>query len=342
MSARRIKKKIPYFVVSTFIIAVIFIYAVIIMSLIRFDDTTVGARIGYTISSIEELKMLQSLDNFDDKQLFIEGENLLKEHNQQLGNIRLYITNLFISIIGFTTLIFTMYYMHTKDKDQKLNNVIKSEVEKADLLVEKQNHDLKLINEYLTHELKNSLSVLQAKVYLQSEDTLDYITKMSSQIDDINALIEPEVNLDNAFMIDDLIYSLEDEINGEIEFHYDEVLMVQGSDLLIERALYNIITNAYKYGATKVWINIKQIKGNVIFEINNDGPMISNEQLDKIFTMHYRINELNVDGSGIGLALVKNIVDIHHGSIYVESNDINTCFYVSFKAFDVEELYVQD
>ncbi len=339
MSKRRINEKLPLILAASLIIGTMVVYTILITTLVQFDDSLATKRIGYTITSPEELSIISQLENFDEGQLFIEGEDLIEKHNEQLSNIRLYITNLFLSIIGITTLAFAMYYMHTKDKGQKLTNEIKHEVEKSDLLVEKQNHDLKLINEYLTHELKNSLSVLQAKVYLNSEDTIDYIAKMSSQIDDINALIEPEVNLESGFMLDDLIYSLEREVDDRTTFHYDEMLMIKGSDLLIERALYNIISNAYKYGATKVKVEIKQIKENVIFEISNNGPKISDKQLDKIFKLHYRINELNVDGSGIGLALVKNIVDIHNGSIYVESSDELTCFYLSFKAFEIEEEY---
>ncbi len=333
----RISQRLSIIIVGSIVIGTMIIYGFLIMKLVQFDDSMLNRRVGYAITSPEDLSELRNLNSFDENQIFIEGEELVKEHNAQLDNIRLYITNLFISIIGLTTLIFTMYYMHVKDRGQRLSNEIKTEVEKSDFLVEKQNHDLKLINEYLTHELKNSLSVLQAKVYLQNEDTIDYIAKMSSQIDDINALIEPEVNLESGFMVDDLIYALETEVDSRTKFNYDEFLTIKGSDLLIERALYNIISNGFKYGADQVIVSFSKIKDNVVICIENNGPEISKQQLDKIFRMHYRINELNIDGSGIGLALVKNIVDIHHGSIYVESNEQKTSFYLSFKAFDIEE-----
>ncbi len=337
MRNRRISKNNLAILLFISISVITILFACLISALFKFDDSANDMRIGYAISTPEELYFIQNFENFDEEQLFIEGTSLQFSHEMQLSHLRYNIINIFLSMIIVTIITFLLYYYYTQEKDEKLNKIILAEANKLNDIENRQSHDLKLINEYLTHELKNSLSVLQAKVYLNSEDTIEYIKKMNSQIDDINALIEPEVNLEDAFIVDEMIDSLRLDVDQRTKFHIQDMMMIKGSDLLIERAIYNIVNNGFKYGADEVIVTARRHGKNAIFEIKNNGPKIKKEQLDKIFNMHYRINELNVDGSGIGLALVKNIVDIHKGSIYVESSENETCFYLSFQEYLTEE-----
>jgi signal transduction histidine kinase len=93
----------------------------------------------------------------------------------------------------------------------------------------------------------------------------------------------------------------------------------------IEQVIYNLIDNACKYSGNSKTIEVKLFpKGNdVVFSVRDYGIGIRKEEHDKIFSRFYRAGEeltQNVKGSGIGLTIVKQIIDVHQGEITVESS----------------------
>lgn len=94
----------------------------------------------------------------------------------------------------------------------------------------------------------------------------------------------------------------------------------------VEKILFNIISNAYKYtpegGSIDVKVNNETVGGRemAVIKVADTGVGISKKDLDKIFTRFYTIDrEERVESNGIGLSLVKDLVELHHGSISVES-----------------------
>ena len=97
------------------------------------------------------------------------------------------------------------------------------------------------------------------------------------------------------------------------------------------KIISNLLSNAIKYTNDKglIKINIEKAKNDVLISIANSGNGISAENLPFIFNRFYQIaDETNreYDGTGIGLALVKELVELHKGSIEVESNSTKTTF----------------
>ena len=93
----------------------------------------------------------------------------------------------------------------------------------------------------------------------------------------------------------------------------------------MEQVIHNLMDNACKYSGNSKTIELRLfLKGNkVIFSVRDYGIGIRKEDHDKIFSRFYRAGEeltQTVKGSGIGLTIVKQIVDAHHGDISVESN----------------------
>lgn len=93
----------------------------------------------------------------------------------------------------------------------------------------------------------------------------------------------------------------------------------------IEQMVYNLIDNAFKYSRESKVIDVQLISegSNIIFSVQDYGVGIRKEDQEKIFSRFYRAGEelsQNVKGSGIGLAIVKQIVAAHHGEITVESS----------------------
>ena len=94
----------------------------------------------------------------------------------------------------------------------------------------------------------------------------------------------------------------------------------------IKKILSNLFNNAIKYSKSKVSINLKSIESDFLITIQNDGKLIPTELQKRIFEPFYRVpgDRLNL-GTGIGLSLAHSLTELHHGSLYFESqNKMNT------------------
>jgi signal transduction histidine kinase len=99
---------------------------------------------------------------------------------------------------------------------------------------------------------------------------------------------------------------------------------IEGDPLLIQIALSNVISNAIKYNNMDgvVEINIEEDSDNLIIRICDDGIGIPKEDLEKIFRDFYRgsnTKQFGAEGSGLGLSVVKQIVERHNGTINIQS-----------------------
>jgi two-component system, OmpR family, phosphate regulon sensor histidine kinase PhoR len=86
----------------------------------------------------------------------------------------------------------------------------------------------------------------------------------------------------------------------------------------------NLIENALKYGKAgkKILIGARLLEGEIEFFVQDFGPGIASEHLDRIFERFYRIDKARSrdnGGTGLGLAIVKHIVQAHGGRIWAES-----------------------
>ena len=99
---------------------------------------------------------------------------------------------------------------------------------------------------------------------------------------------------------------------------------VEGDQLLIQIAFSNIIGNAIKYNNMEgiVDINVGEEKDNLVVTVCDNGVGIPKEEIDKVFTDFFRgsnIRKSNPEGSGLGLSVVKQIVERHGGTINIQS-----------------------
>lgn len=89
----------------------------------------------------------------------------------------------------------------------------------------------------------------------------------------------------------------------------------------IERVTFNLLSNAFKHTPDNGHITFESHidDGKLQFSVIDDGVGISEENLEKIFERFYQVEKVHPDGSGIGLALTKAFVELHSGTLSVES-----------------------
>ena len=135
-----------------------------------------------------------------------------------------------------------------------------------------------------------------------------------------------------SFCIVDLINSvIEDyraiftESNVAFFSKMPEILPIEADRDKINRVIINLIDNALKFNTDdggKIEITISGTVDSIRFSIENTGPGVSPDDLPHIFEQFYRAEKSRspkYGGTGLGLALVKRIVDLHNGTITVES-----------------------
>lgn len=120
----------------------------------------------------------------------------------------------------------------------------------------------------------------------------------------------------------------------------------------IEKIVNNLLSNAFKFTAQgkKIMVDISwKNSTNIIIKITDEGTGISAEKLDKIFDRFYQADTTSsrkFEGTGIGLSLVKELVDVLEGEIKVESKEgVGTTFIVSLPIKErilVEEEVLED
>ena len=119
-----------------------------------------------------------------------------------------------------------------------------------------------------------------------------------------------------------------EKAGGQIETHLDaedDICMVD--EMHFGNVVFNLMDNAYKYSREDVPLHLTITTKNIgetklEIRVKDNGIGIKKEYLKKIFDKFYRVHSGNthdVKGFGLGLAYVRNIIQLHHGSIHAES-----------------------
>lgn len=168
-----------------------------------------------------------------------------------------------------------------------------------DCVLKESDHMTKLINDILT------ISKLEAKDYV--------VQKSHIKLKD---LLE---NVLNSLSVQAKAMNLDIDASCENVTVYANLDHIQG-------ILYNLISNAIKYNRPngKIIIIIKERLDNILIKVMDTGIGISKEDQEKVFQRFYRVDKQRskiVAGTGIGLAIVKHIVQFYNGSISLKSKE---------------------
>ncbi len=120
----------------------------------------------------------------------------------------------------------------------------------------------------------------------------------------------------------DVICTIEpllDRRGQSIGLEVTEDCQVWGDPTQLRRLLQNVIDNASQHGAAQGEIQLKLSRWNdcAVLDIANDGVPIPEQEIDKLFTPYYRLPGAVPGGHGLGLAIVQEILDLHHGKVEI-------------------------
>lgn len=158
------------------------------------------------------------------------------------------------------------------------------------------------------------------------------ITKFNMQVIEL----EP-VELDLSIMLEQLadeLYAVLREKNLTCTVAAEGNLMIHGDPDKLARVFDNILRNAIAYCKpdSEIRIRAQRKKKDVVIEFANKGGGLSKEELQMIFEKFYRVDNsrsTKTGGAGLGLAIAKEIVTLHHGTIVAESDPFETRFIVT-------------
>ncbi|MBG6233655.1 light-regulated signal transduction histidine kinase (bacteriophytochrome) [Pedobacter sp. CAN_A7] len=172
---------------------------------------------------------------------------------------------------------------------------------------------------------------------LASTDKMNYMIKEVLEYSRINQGELSKVDIQVKTLVEDLIRDLRIAYQTDnLEVIIGNMPMIKGDPLMISQVFSNLLSNAIKYSSKNEHPCIR-IEGNlqgseVVYRINDNGIGIHAQELSKVFDLFKRMeNVQNIEGTGIGLAIVKRIIEKHNGHIWVESTlGEGSTFFISF------------
>ncbi|AEE87876.1 two-component regulator [Francisella tularensis subsp. novicida GA99-3548] len=201
--------------------------------------------------------------------------------------------------------------------------------------------DIKSVSNNIAHDLKTPLTRLKNKLEdleqtNPNKDSSDALAECNQLLDIFNSLLRlnrlehgreslTKKRLDIKNIIDDAI-ELYEPIFEQKNIQLQTNILAKKLNLdknLIFQSIINILDNCYKYSKdnTEISINTKIQNSKYIIEIADQGIGINNENTDKIFERFFREEKSRSQtGNGLGLALVKKIIQLHDGDIIAQNN----------------------
>lgn len=205
----------------------------------------------------------------------------------------------------------------------------------------------------MSHELKTPLSIIKEALFLLSEGSLGAVSEKQKKFLDLSAQNVERLNhLINEFLapvkqesskssmnmnrrlfnITDVAKTIMDSLNiiakekgivleGVIP---DKKIEIWGDPDKLNQVISNLVDNAIKYNRPEglVQVSLEEREDSIAISVKDTGMGIPKDALNKVFDRFYRVERRDaagISGSGLGLSIVKDIVDMHKGVISVES-----------------------
>lgn len=205
-------------------------------------------------------------------------------------------------------------------------------------------HSRKIMFGNIAHDIKTPLTIVLGYIdaigdrMIETENIDEYLTRIQKHLHSIDQLVKSVSELNNVELNEEIYHF--DMVNSneyfmkvsDVFLHEQSIQFIIADDLpfifmdhkYIERAILNLVENAKKYSNqnSPIEINVYEDKDYVVVSVRDYGWGISEEYLPLIFDRFYRVDHArnsSIQGNGIGLAIVKEIVNAHGGFMKVKS-----------------------
>lgn len=253
--------------------------------------------------------------------------------NYQEGEAKVILWQTASSLLTFITTNLVLWYVIRTIKQQKKINEIKYD------FISNMTHELKTpitiatsaIDAVLNHHGMEDKE--RAKLFLQTAN--DELRNLNTLIDRILNLsvasrLEIKLTLESVNLIVLLQLLIENHqltARKKVDFDFiaqTQPVIVNADRLHLANALNNVLDNAIKYAQERVFIRIacNSVGKKAMISIQDNGIGIDRKYITEIFDPFFRVphgNLYSVKGHGLGLSYVKNIIELHDGSIEVQS-----------------------
>lgn len=226
------------------------------------------------------------------------------------------------------------------------------------LQLEKNNEELKSFAHIVSHDLKSPLRSMAALVSWIKEDNTNTFDKETNtncdlilaKIDKMDALINGILkyssidkinNTREKINLNTLVYEIVENIyipnNIKIVINTKLPCIAIGDKFRFKQLFQNLISNAIKYNDKekgKIIIDVQKKQGTHVYSITDNGIGIEKKYHNKIFKVFETLGKTSDNSTGIGLSIVKKIIDMYNGKIWIESKvNHGTTFFFAFKNF---------
>lgn len=193
------------------------------------------------------------------------------------------------------------------------------------------------------HELKTPLTVISANNDLiqmttgEEESTgiiRKQVSKLTAMVNNLSALAKLDENASYTFQKIDLSFAIVENAEGVIslydrdgkrmELDVEDDVVINGEPTLVDKLLGILLENAYKYSLTMTKVKLIKTGTNAVLTVTNDAEGVKKGKMNECFERFYRSTEARaskVEGSGIGLSVAKEIVELHKGKITAEGKE---------------------
>ncbi len=235
-----------------------------------------------------------------------------------------------------------------------LNEELEIKVNQRTFDLEKSNKELEMFTYSVSHDLRTPLGAIDGFATLLAEfhaDQLDdegkeFLQNIRTCTTRMNQLIEDLLNLsrlgkrtiekeevDMNKLVEKVMANCEHMVVPNTNFAIHNLATVNGDASILEQVWMNLISNAIKYsskrGAPQIEIGCVKEAKQYQFYVKDNGAGFDMKYADKLFGVFQRLHKASdFEGNGVGLAIVKLIIEKHNGQIWVDSKvDHGTTFY---------------
>ena len=235
---------------------------------------------------------------------------------------------------------------------------MKTDMQRQEQILKEESQRKSDLITYLAHDLKTPLTSVMGYLSLLDEapdmpeaqkekyihialtkaERLEHLIAQCFVITQFNLhhMVLEKEHLDLAYMLMQMaeeFYPILSAHGNTVDLQVDETLAVYGDGDKLARVFNNILKNAvaYSYESSVIVIRGYFEQGMAVISFENHGKTIPKQKLDLIFEKFFRLDEArrsNTGGAGLGLAIAREIVELHKGSISAQSQEEKTTFQV--------------